>query len=269
MKKKYINKKMKIIFNTILMISIIFFSNEQTTCNSDSACREVNKEAICNKPEGSILGFCTCMDGYERVSTICVKNVDINEHCDNVHELCNGVNQECFNTICSCKSGFIYSNKTKKCESIIKYGEICDDDICETKQKCGSESKCSCIDGYVYDDNEKKCQKKVGINETCDDYDVCGENLGCYDSICSCDDNYVYNETEKICQKAADYYEACDNKYDICRENLICNNSICICQDEYTYSYTDSICIQDSNLDDSSYSKFIKFNILFFICLFL
>ena len=175
---------MKMTFKIILIITIIFFSNESSdgVCKKDSDCFDFDKEDKCEDVAGG-MGFCSCMEGYERNYTLkkCVKYVDFNETCDDNHDLCEGDNQQCYNNICSCKSGFIYNSETKKCEKILNYGDDCSSDgICDTKQKCGSDSKCTCVDGYEYNENEKICQKTVNYEESCDDnYDICRENLVC------------------------------------------------------------------------------------------
>lgn len=184
MKKIFINKKTKEIFKIILMITIIFFLNENSVCSDDSTCSSNKREGKCKIEEGKTSGYCEYMDGYN-VDDYgnCLKNVDINEFCDSFYEICEGDNKECYNQICSCKSGYTYSIKSKKCEVTIKYGETCNDDICETKQKWGDDSKCTCLDGYTYNETEKKCQKRVNYQEKCNEYDICGANINYYNHI--------------------------------------------------------------------------------------
>ena len=217
------------------------------------------------------------MEGYKRGgdNNKCIKYVNYNETCDfEEHDLCgenlwcNGNDKKCW-----CGTSAIYSNETKKCEKILEYGEICFlNGICRPNNlECSTvTSKCTCFNGYnVYEYNKyfKTCQKTVNYEESCDNiYIVCGEKLTCGSQKCRCYDGYTYNSTEKICQRTKEFGDSCDNKYDVCGENLECNNKICICPEGYEYSDKDSKCIKEGEREeDSDYSKFIKFNILFFI----
>ena len=59
----------------------------------------------------------------------------------------------------------------------------------------------------------------------------------------------------------------CDNKYDICGESLECQKKFCDCPDGYFYSENlkcEEVFEEEEEEEDNSYSKFIKFNILFF-----
>ena len=212
------------------------------------------------------------MEGYKRGgdNNKCIKYVNYNETCDfEEHDLCgenlwcNGNDKKCW-----CGTSAIYSNETKKCEKILEYGEICFlNGICRPNNlECSTvTSKCTCLNGYEYNKDFKTCKKTVNYEESCDNiYIVCGEKLSCGSQKCRCDDGYTYNSTEKICQRTKEFGDSCDNKYDVCGENLECNNKICICPEGYEYSDKDSKCIKEGE-EDSDYSKFIKFNILFFI----
>jgi len=260
---------MKIIFKIILMITIIFFSNEQTVCASDSYCSYAKREGKCD----TTTSFCLCADGYTRDDTgNCTKSVGFGETCNLFAELCKEDNQACsYEQKCACKSGYIYSNTTKTCKKIIEYGETCDEDICDSNLICKTDSTCGCSEGYTYDESSNKCIKVVNYGETCDDeYIICESNQICGNNLkCECSEGYTYDETNSKCIKKGTYGESCEDDSVICESNLICGNSyVCECSEEYTYSYTESKCIEYSEEEDDN-SKFIGFNVLFFFYIFL
>ena len=267
---------MKITFKIILIITIIFFSKESLDgglCESNTDCDPNEKEGECKDIKDGF-GYCACMEGYNRGgdNNKCIKYVNYNETCDLEHDLCGDINQFCWNgNKCTCRSMSIYSNETKKCEKILFYGEFCLlGGVClgNPNLECSTVTfNCTCLNGYEYNEYFKRCQKTVNYEESCDNYNiVCGEKLSCNTQKCGCYDGYTYNSTEKICQRTAEFGDSCDNKYDVCGENLECNNKICICPEGYEYSDKDSKCIiEGEGEEDSDYSKFIKFNILFFI----
>ena len=91
-----------------------------------------------------------------------------------------GFNQYCGfdNNKCTCLTS-LYSNKTKKCEKILDYGEFCFlGGICNPNNlECSTETfNCTCLNGYEYNEYFKTCLKTVNYEESCDNiYIVCAK----------------------------------------------------------------------------------------------
>ncbi|XP_036423351.1 adhesion G protein-coupled receptor E5-like isoform X2 [Colossoma macropomum] len=185
-----------------------------TRCQDDDECESkeayCGKNALCHNTIGSY--YCQCEKGYKEPSgkvNFTLENSrgckDINE-CLEITDIC-GRNSKCNNApgsyFCTCKDGFVSSNREKKSNS--SQGVTCDD------------------------------------RNECMEFDICGQHAKCNNTIgghyCTCDPGYRLQSGQTTFNDSGPCEHVCTIDESLCGEG-VCNKSEdgheCVCKEGFT-----------------------------------
>ncbi|XP_046396380.1 prion-like-(Q/N-rich) domain-bearing protein 25 [Ischnura elegans] len=169
----------------------------------------------CSRPLGNTVtcknNYCTCVDGAVIVKGKCYQQKKLSDGCSNLEECLKGVNTECADSRCVCKSAMVPAGSKDKClPKAVNPSDPCEEDIqCTEPLTSGAacvNGKCICQDSYHFKNHI--CMKNLKIGAPCGVgidgdcfllHDQGINHVDCVDSKCQCRDSRVPSADGEKC----------------------------------------------------------------------
>ncbi|XP_014282975.1 cell death abnormality protein 1 isoform X2 [Halyomorpha halys] len=171
-------------------------SSDKHVCRADSLtvgskCEENLDCMFENSYCDTTVNSCQCIKGYIYINGSCVSGAG--GKCNSTSD-CYTEGTNCANGICTCQKGFIGSDNSRKCLTVVqKLSENCLESVqCEEMEGICSEGQCHCRNDSHYVENYK-CYKTRYLNEGCTSNGNCTtiKNAVCLKGTCLCQPGYI------------------------------------------------------------------------------